>query len=119
MIMVSELMNKARILLGWHEINYNSDCIDPHWQVGISAFFNCLMMHLEWLDCTCHQNVEGNGDAIMGGKMKETITKEEDHIKKTISRAPISILKRASKKKTKNDIIELGDSEDEEEISIK
>lgn len=55
----------------------------------------------------------------MGGKMKETITKEEDHIKKTISRAPISILKRASKKKTKNDIIELGDSEDEEEISIK
>lgn len=54
----------------------------------------------------------------MGGKVKETITKEEDH-NKQISRAPISILKRAIKKKTKNDAIELGDLEDEEEISIK
>lgn len=56
MAVVLKPINGAKILLKWHAINHNSDCKDPHWQVGIWAIFNYIMTQNEkWLDPKCQQ----------------------------------------------------------------
>lgn len=64
-------------------------------------------------------NVESNEDAIVGGRMNEIVTKEQNHVKKWRGRTSISKSKGTFKKKTKNDAIELCDSEGEEDVILK